>query len=161
MPILRLWIRRLNPHSKTLKRFRFIDFLQNLSWNILIKCFASRDNEFGISRMIIRLAKLQSHEVSIIQNISKAPVEKSCFELAKHFLREGKCNEAKILFKSMTSKPDCDWRVFYRSCYFLTVIAQIENDSGSLAHYKMLLKIANPHFPITTEEGVKWVSRET
>ena len=118
---------------------------------------ASRQPNKLFSRFILRQSNLDLIEKSILQNISKAPVFKAGFELAKYHLKRGQHNQAKILFKDLTNKLSCDWRVFYRSCFFLTVIARIENDEVAFVHYQQLLDIANPHFPISTTEGVEWV----
>ena len=118
---------------------------------------ASRKPNKLFSRFILRQSNLSSSEKSILQNVSKAPTFKIGFELAKHNLKKGQHKQAKILFKDLTNKPSCDWRVFYRSCFFLTVIARIENDEVALVHYQQLLDIANPHFPISITEGVEWV----
>ena len=118
---------------------------------------ASRKPNKLFSRFILRQSNLSSSEKSILQNVSKAPTFKIGFELANHNLKKGQHKQAKILFKDLTNKPSCDWRVFYRSCFFLTVIARIENDEVALVHYQQLLDIANPHFPISITEGVEWV----
>ena len=122
---------------------------------------ASRKPNKLFSRFILRQSNLSSSEKSILQNVSKAPTFKIGFELAKHHLKSGQYNEAKILFKDLTKKPNCDWRSFYRSCYFLTLIARIENDEDPFNHYKHLLKIANPHFPISMEIGIQWINKQT
>ena len=118
---------------------------------------ASRQPNKLCSRIILRQSKLELNEKSILQNVSKDPVFKVGFEHAKYFLKRDRLFEAKILLKELTNKPNCDWRVFYRSCFFLTVIARIENDDVAFVHYQQLLDIANPHFPVSTTEGVKWV----
>ena len=121
---------------------------------------ASRRPRNIFSKIVLSKSNLNSSEKAILQNISKAPLFKSGFELAKHHLKRGQLTEAKTLLKDLTSKPYCDWRIFYRSCYFLMVIAQIQNDPISFNQWKHLLDIANPHFPITAIKGVVWVSKE-
>jgi len=118
---------------------------------------ASRQPTKLLSKLILRQSNLNSCEKSILQNVSKDPTFKIGFELAKHHLKRGQYSEAKILFKDLTNKPNCDWRVFYRSCFLLTVIARIENDEVAFVRYQQLLDIANPHFSISTTEGVEWV----
>ena len=118
---------------------------------------ASRRPSNMLSKIVLSQSNLDLSTKSILQNIIKAPVFKSGFELAKHHLKGGRHTEAKSLLKDLTNKLNCDWRVFYRSCYFLTVIAKIENDELSFNHYKQLLDIANPQFPIAITEGVEWV----
>lgn len=118
---------------------------------------ASRQPDKLFSRIILHQTKLNLCEKSILRNVSKAPVFKAGFELAKYHLKRGQHKQAEILFKDLMNKSNCDWRVFYRSCFFLTVIARIENDDVAFVHYQQLLDIANPHFPISTTEGVEWV----
>jgi len=118
---------------------------------------ASRQPTKLLSKLILRQSNLNSCEKSILQNVSRDPTFKIGFELAKHHLKRGQYREAKILFKDLTNKPNCDWRVFYRSCFLLTVIARIENDEVAFVRYQQLLDIANPHFSISTTEGVEWV----
>ena len=126
----------------------------------LLTAFASRHAELRISKVVLNLAKLQPAEVAIIQSIEKAPITKSNFELAKHLLVNGQLNEAKDLLQKLTKTPNCDWRVFYRSCYLLACIAEIQNDSISCGHYLNLLKIANPLFPITIVVGTNWIKSQ-
>jgi len=114
---------------------------------------ASRQPNKLFARFVFRQSKLDFYEKSILQNISKAPVFKVGFELAKHLLVNGQLDEAKDLLTKLTKAQNCDWRVFYRSCYFSACIAEIENDSISCGHYLNLLKIANPLFPITNIAG--------
>ena len=122
---------------------------------------ASRQPDKLFSKFMLRQSNLNSSEKSILQNVSKAPTFKIGFELAKHHLKRGQYSEAKILFKDLTNKPSCDWRVFYRSCFFLTVIARIEKDELAFVHYQQLLDIANPHFPISIEMGMQWIFNQT
>ena len=122
---------------------------------------ASRRPDKFFSKFMLRQSNLNSNEKSILQNVSKAPTFKIGFELAKHYLKRGQYNEAKILFKDLTNKPSCDWRVFYRSCFFLTVIARIEKDELAFVYYRQLLDIANPHFAISTEIGMQWIINQT
>jgi len=110
-----------------------------------------------ISRMFLKFAKLTREAQAIVVNLSRSPLDKTQFEFGKYLLKRGDLSEAKSAFKKITSKVGCDWRVFYRSCFFLTVIARIENDEIAFVHYQQLLNIANPHFPISTAEGVEWV----
>lgn len=118
---------------------------------------ASRNPTSRISRMLLKSAKLTPGAHAIVVNLSRSPLDKTQFEFGKYYLKRGDLSNAKLAFKKITSKHGCDWRVFYRSCFFLTVIARIENDNVAFVHYQQLLDIANPHFPISTTEGVEWV----
>ena len=122
---------------------------------------ASRQPNKLFARFIFRQSKLDFYEKSVLQNISKAPVFKASFELAKHLLVNGQLDEAKDLLTKLTKAQNCDWRVFYRSCYFFACIAEIENDSISCGHYLNLLKITNPLFPITNVVGTNWIKSQT
>ena len=118
---------------------------------------ASKNPTTQISRKLLKSANLTRGSQAIVVNLSRSPLDKTQFELGKYFLKRGDLSHAKLTFKKITSKNGCDWRVFYRSCFFLTVIARIENDEVALVHYQQLLDIANPHFPISITEGVEWV----
>lgn len=129
---------------------------------VLIICYrlvfiASKRPSSLISKVILSLSKLQPNEKIITRNISRSPGDKAKFELAKYYLKNSDLDIAKSLLKQLTRKPGCDWRTFYRSCYFLMVIAEIENDTNSMNDYKYLLNIANPQFPLLIDDGVAWV----
>lgn len=122
--------------------------------------YASQNPTTWKSKKILKFARLAPNTQSVLVNLSRSPLDKSLFELGKLLLKKREFGQAKLQFKTITSRNGCDWRAFYRSCYFLTVIGQIENDPILLNHYQNLLDIANPHFPITTKEGVEWVLKE-
>lgn len=152
-----------------LKKLRFIDPIsESTSLSPSAKSSICDRLHFGASRQpnklfskfILRQSKLDSGGKSILQNVSKAPIAKSSFELAKHLLVNGQLDEAKDLLQRLTKTPNCDWRVFYRSCYFLACIAEIQNDSSSCDYYLNLLKIANPLFPITIVVGTNWIKSQ-
>jgi len=133
-------------------------------WHVLrlrsLFSWTLRNPQNWFANAVLHFTKFQSDEISIIQNISKAPFEKSHFEVAKHFLRNGEYDEATIRLKNLVNKPNCDWRIFYRSCYFLMVIAKIQNDAQSFGHYKDLLFISNPDFSVTIEDGIQWLDNQ-
>ena len=118
---------------------------------------ASKNPTTWKSIRILEFARLAPDTQSVLVNMSRSPLDKSLFEFGKFLLKELNFSEAKLHFKKITSRNGCDWRAFYRSCYFLMVIAEIQNDTESLEHYKKLLELANPLFPISIEDGVKWV----
>ena len=149
-----------NYHYQVFKTRAFNKFFARHKLASLLMAFASRHAELRISKVVLNLAKVQPAEVAIIQSIEKAPITKSNFELAKHLLVNGQLNEAKDLLQKLTNTPNCDWRVFYRSCYLLACIAEIQNDSISCGHYLNLLKIANPLFPITIVVGTNWIKSQ-
>jgi hypothetical protein len=152
--VIDLWLEKITPsrsESASLGPLK----IQSLSDKLLFT--ASRQPNKLFSKIILRLSNLDSIDESILINISKSPVSKASFEHAKHLLKRGRLFEARILLKVLTNKPNCDWRVFYRSCFFLSVIARIENDEVAFDHYQQLLDIANLHFPISTTEGVEWI----
>lgn len=150
----------LTPPKKVFKKRDINNFFTRSKLTGLLIAFSATHAELRISKIVIDLAKLQPADVTILQSIEKAPIAKSSFELAKHLLVNGQLEEARDLLQRLTNTPNCDWRVFYRSCYFLACIAEIQNLSKSLDHYTNLLKTTNPLFPITTAVGVNWIKSQ-
>jgi len=108
------------------------------------------------ARKYLHWRNLPAPEFAILANLSRSPFEKVCLELGKHALVYGELAAAKSFLKQVTSRQQCDWRAFYRSCYFLSIIAKLEGDEVSQGHYGRLLHVANPEFPLTVDEGSKW-----
>lgn len=108
------------------------------------------------ARHYLRRRNLPSAESAILVNLSRSPFAKVCLELGKHKLADGDLSASKYYLKLVTSRQQCDWRAFYRSCYFLSIVATLEGDEVAQEHYARLLRIANPEFPLTIEEGSVW-----
>ena len=106
----------------------------------------------------LRRSSVDPDMAAILVNLSRSPAEKVRLELAKDALRHGEFAVSRKYLKQITEKSGCDWRAFYRSCYFLTVIALLEDDKASSQRYEDLLRTANPEFPLTIEEGVIWAT---
>jgi hypothetical protein len=107
----------------------------------------------------LQRSNLDPGMVMILGNLSRSPAEKVRLELGKGSLRQGHIEVSRGYFKQITEKSGCDWRSFYRSCYFLMIIALLEADKESSEKYEGLLRTANWDFPLTIEEGVMWASR--
>ena len=94
---------------------------------------------------------------SILSNLSRAPEEKVRFELAKDSAVKGEVGLARDLLRSVTTRPNSDWRAFYRSCYFLALLARLDGREKEEVYYTDLLLTANPDFPLTFEDGREWL----
>ena len=100
-----------------------------------------------------------SSQVVILTNIFRAKKDKQNIEIAKWLLTLKKFNLAKQYFLKITKSPESDWRSFYRSCFFLAVMAKEIGDKRIYKYYLKLLKISQPYFPLTINEGVKWLKK--
>ncbi len=108
------------------------------------------------ARHYLSQRNLPAAEYAILVNLSRSPFAKVCLELGKNRLAVGDLSASKCYLKLVTSSQQCDWRAFYRSCYFLSIVAALEGDEVAQEHYARLLRIANPEFPLTIQEGSVW-----
>jgi hypothetical protein len=86
----------------------------------------------------------------ILQSLRFNVRDKLDFERAKmRFFRSGlNASEAELLFIELLNRPDCDWRVFYRSCFFLYAISLRKADDAKMNTYVEMLYRANSNFPV-------------
>ncbi len=120
---------------------------------------ASLDPTKQSSLKLLEPTSVDADTAAILVNLSRSPAEKVRLELAKNALRHGELEVSRRYLRQITEKSGCDWRAFYRSCYFLTIIATLENDQASWGKYEDLLRTANPEFPLTIEDGVFWAGK--
>ena len=120
---------------------------------------ASLDPTKQSSLKLLEPTSVDADTAAILVNLSRSPAEKVRLELAKNALRHGELEVSRRYLRQITEKSGCDWRAFYRSCYFLTIIATLENDQASWGKYEDLLRTANPEFPLTIEDGVFWADK--
>lgn len=102
-------------------------------------------------------ARLGVATASILRNISRAPEEKVRFELAKYVAVKEENELARVLLRAVTTRPNSDWRAFYRSCYLLALLAHIDGREAEEVRYTELLFTANPDFPLSLQEGREWL----
>ena len=115
--VIDLWLEKISTTYRKSERVSLSPLkIQVLSNRLLFA--ASRQPNKLFSRIILRLSNLDLIDKLILINISKSPVFKAGFEHAKYLLKRDRLFESKILLKDLTNKSNCDWRVFYRSCFF-------------------------------------------
>jgi 2-polyprenyl-3-methyl-5-hydroxy-6-metoxy-1,4-benzoquinol methylase len=98
---------------------------------------------------------------AIVVNIFRAKKDKQNIEIAKWFLVLREFKLAKLYLLKITQSQESDWRSFYRACFFLSVLAFFINNKKMLKHYSRLLKISQPHFPISIGKGISWLKEKS
>ena len=71
----------------------------------------------------------------------------------------GEFKLAKLYLLKITQSLESDWRSFYRACFLLTILAFIIDNKKMLEYYSKLLKISQPYFPLSTNQGVNWLKK--
>jgi len=108
------------------------------------------------NKFLKKTVKNNSQE-AIVVNIFRAKKDKQNIEIAKWFLVLREFKLAKLYLLKITQSQESDWRSFYRACFFLSILAYFINNRKMLKHYSKLLKISQPHFPISIREGISWL----
>lgn len=96
---------------------------------------------------------------AIAVNIFRAENDKKNIEIAKWLLVLGEFKLAKLYLLKITQSLESDWRSFYRACFLLTILAFIIDNKKMLEYYSKLLKISQPYFPLSTNQGVNWLKK--
>jgi hypothetical protein len=131
--------KRLNLHVKKSSRFNFIRM------EILILFSKFPTNKF--LRYIVKKLEKSSMKIELLQNISRAPLDKIYLELGKFYISQGLLQEANEYLESIIDRPGADWRSFYRSCYLLSCVKSKQKKLTESYEFLNLVKISNSNWP--------------
>ena len=87
-----------------------------------------------------------THALQIVKALRFNPFEKIALEYGKLLRDEGRIEETANVLRSVTERPNADWRATYRSFYLLSKIYAALSDRRMSQRYKKLCRIANPDF---------------
>ena len=130
-------------------------------------CLGKRQAVTGVVRAIAnhidnpakRLGGLSSslgkstHALEIAKALRFNPFEKIALEYGKLLRSEKRVEEAANVLRSVTERPNADWRATYRSFYLLSKIYAFLGDRGMSQRYKKRCRAANPDFTRLMDAG--------
>ena len=159
--VLEMWFKKLHL-SQEFMEIKAVSKLQNKGFRVRSRLlfFFSLNPVGFIQKIIISKLKVSDAQREILTNISRNPLDKIRLEAGKTLFRNKEFKSALIELAKILDRDGADWRSFYRASY-LSQLAAIRIDDIELHHYfENLLRIANPEWPISRQEGLDWIEKQ-
>lgn len=156
--VLLLWLKKLNFGED-------LDYLQKLTlpnefkvrFRSRVLFYCSIDPSGKLQKRLLMLFKLPTAQRELLVNLSRNPIDKIRLEVGKSLLQNGHYLPTLSVLAKILDRDGADWRSFYRAT-FLSNLASI--NLGNLSdqdYFENLLRISNPEWPITNQEGLDWL----